>query len=877
MRRSAQRLAETGFGPRGRRSRASGGALFCAAVLLALGAALAAPAAAASAESSATARQGRSLEEALGELRAAGLEIIYTSSVVRPDMRVLVEPTAAEPKDRLEELLAPHRLEALEGPQQTLVVVPRLTPPPSPAGVERRSAIIGTVRSHRDATAISGVRLRLQDTALTATSGPDGSFSIPGVASGSYTLEVRRRGFVVEQLRGVRVEGGRPTRLAVLLDPAPITTETLVVTPSRLSLLREEPQSPLALSREEIFSLPHLGDDPFRALGLLPGVASNDVTARFHVRGGRRDETRIVLDGQELYDTYHLEDYDGALSVVAATTLESVDLSTGGFPVNHGDRMSGVLDMTTRTPTGPRRTSLGLSVFNAHVGTSGSFADERGSWLAHVRRGSIDLASRLLGPESPRYWDAFAKLDYQLTPRQSLRGNLLLADDELEFTEVVGPESKRIETGYGGGYAWVTHRALLGSSLLLETAVSRSNVDRDRRAVEIEEDVRFQILDRRDFEVLGLRQGWQLQLSPRRSLKWGFELREFETVYDYRGTREFDNPLARLRDDREEQTLYQRRLDESHDSAYLAGRSRLGAAVTLELGLRWDKHSLTRESRLSPRLNLAWAVGERSVVRAAWGRFNQSQRPYELGVEDGETEFNPVERSDSRVLGIEHLFRGPLGLALRLELYQREVLNPLPRWENLYEPINFFPEVEPDRVRVAPERAVAEGVELFLRGRRGDRLGWWLNYAWSTTEDEIGGERFPRSFDQTHALNLDLDYRIGEHWTLNLAWRYHTGWPTTPLGLVEETDEEGEAVFVPVAGRRFSSRLPDYHRLDLRASRPWRLRSGTLVLFVDVQNAYDRGNVAGFDFDIDEAAGTLTPQAEEWAGILPSVGISYEW
>ena len=48
------------------------------------------------------------------------------------------------------------------------------------------------------------------------------------------------------------------------------------------------------------------------------------------------------------------------------------------------------------------------------------------------------------------------------------------------------------------------------------------------------------------------------------------------------------------------------------------------------------------------------------------------------------------------------------------------------------------------------------------------------------TEDEIAGERFPRGFDQTHALNLDLDYRLGDHWTLNLAWRYHTGWSTTP-------------------------------------------------------------------------------------------------
>ena len=68
------------------------------------------------------------------------------------------------------------------------------------------------------------------------------------------------------------------------------------------------------------------------------------------------------------------------------------------------------------------------------------------------------------------------------------------------------------------------------------------------------------------------RQGWDMQLSPRHSLKWGFELRDFETIYDYRGSREFDNPLADLRDNQEPDTLFESRLDEGHDSAYLAGR-----------------------------------------------------------------------------------------------------------------------------------------------------------------------------------------------------------------------------------------------------------------------------------------------------------------
>ncbi len=216
-------------------------------------------------------------------------------------------------------------------------------------------------------------------------------------------------------------------------------------------------------------------------------------------------------------------------------------------------------------------------------------------------------------------------------------------------------------------------------------------------------------------------------------------------------------------------------------------------------------------------------------------------------------------------------------MALRIELYQRTVLNPRPRYENLYEPINAFPEVEPDRVRITPDRALAEGVEVFLRGRLGQKLGWWMNYTWSSTEDRIGGSWIPRIFDQTHGLNLTFDYRLGKHWRINLAWRYHTGWPTTPLSLQAREDEEGEVEFVPVLGAINSRRLPDYHRLDLRASRRWQLRSMSVDFFVDAQNLYDRNNPAGFDFEIDEEAGTIAASSEAWVGFLPSAGISIEF
>ena len=72
------------------------------------------------------------------------------------------------------------------------------------------------------------------------------------------------------------------------------------------------------------------------------------------------------------------------------------------------------------------------------------------------------------------------------------------------------------------------------------------------------------------------------------------------------------------------------------------------------------------------------------------------------------------------------------------------------------------------------------------------------------------------------------------------------------------------------------------HRLDLRASRQWQLKKGILSLFIDIQNLYDRENVAGFDVDFGtevQADGSVLviPLQEPWGGLLPSFGIDWDF
>ncbi|MCP4660646.1 MAG: TonB-dependent receptor, partial [bacterium] len=268
------------------------------------------------------------------------------------------------------------------------------------------------------------------------------------------------------------------------------------------------------------------------------------------------------------------------------------------------------------------------------------------------------------------------------------------------------------------------------------------------------------------------------------------------------------------------------------------------------------------------------------ALRVAWGRFYQSQRLYELQVADGETAFHDAARAEHRLIGWEHTFGH--GLVLSIDAYQREVDNPRPRWESLFDTWAPFPEIKPDRALIAPVSSNAEGVEVFLRRRGGKRFNWWAHYTWSSVEDEIDGLWVPRNIDQEHALVLDVNYRRA-HWSFNAAWRYHTGWPTTAIWGEWVRRPNGSWDIEPVLGPYYAENLSDYHRLDVRVSRSWQLDRGTLSLFIDVQNLYDRKNERGTEFEdaefyvLPNGDIVLSADDEEWLGMIPSFGIGWEF
>ncbi len=828
---------------------------------------------------------GLTLAEALQVLAGQGLNLVFTERLVRPDMRVDQEPVAEDAREVLLELLRPHALTAREGAGGVLIVVP--------AELEM-STVEGRVREWRSGRALGKVELRIAGTDVGALSAADGTFRIEGVAAGNHFLQASRPGYMVLQAE-IQVRADRPANVVLELRPTPLAVEEIDVHAQRAGLLGEA-ISTLRLDRQELLGLPRLGEDVIRPVTLLPGTAGNDLSARFHVRGGRTDEVMVRLDGFEILEPYHLQDFNSALGIVSPDVVAETELLTGAFPVQYGDRMSGVLTLSSREPDWRRRTELGLSVLFAEVSSSGTLKQGRGHWLAALRAGSLEpVASLANEEENPSFSDVFGKMARTLKAGGSLRGNILVARDQLDFVEILGevessdegeeeeeeedtPGQVRFRTTYTNSYAWASHQAVLARDIYVDSKVSLSRIERDRLGNELSDTGTFVLSDARRLEAGVAGQDWAAQISNRHELKWGFEARFLEVDFDYLNERELEDPLAMIgHRPPEDRIRFDQRSRGQHYGVYLADRWRPGPELTVEAGLRYDKNTILDDSDMSPRLSLEYQPRPRSRMSLAWGFFHQSQRLYELQIEDGETRYFPSERSEHRVLGFEHTFGDPATRArrpsaFRVEIYEHRISDPRPRFENLYDPVSLAPETEPDRVRVAPESSRARGLEAFLTVG-GRRVDGFLSYSLSNIEDRIVGRDVFRRVDQPHALKLGCTWRASRRWLVNLAMEIHSGWPTTRLDALLVADGD-ETEVLPVLGPLYGDRLPTYRRLDLRVSRRFSLRRSELELLFDVQNLTDADNVRGFDVSFSDEAEVETNR-KLWSGIAPSFGIRW--
>ncbi len=631
------------------------------------------------------------------------------------------------------------------------------------------------------------------------------------------------------------------------------------------------------LTRDDVETLPGLNEDVMRVTQFLPGTASNSLSARSHVRGGRDEELAVYFDGVPLFEPFHYKDVQSLLGMLDPGSISRIDFFSGVFPARYGNRLSGVLDIGPRTASGRDYNELGASALYTHGLSQGRLDSYPLEWLVSARRGNIDAWTEVLEREEtrPQFLDALARFQLDTGSRSSLVGGMLLLDDQLKVNFEQGVEQGDIE--YRDATGWASWR--FRPDELSEIAVIASRTERHTNRVGSVSRAgsAFGTLDdHRAFDTNTLRVEATAKTGERATFNAGVEWYDYAAHYKYASHTDIDPLFAAVF--ASPTTRVSNQLLEVRGDSYAAFGSvliDLSKHLSVDLALRWDAQrfgAAFSDEQVSPRVSVHYQLDSDTALRLSWGRMAQTERPDELQVQDGEARFHTAQRSTQTVLSLERKLRPTM--LLRIEAYEKRIAHPTPMFENLLDPFALFPELEADRVRVQPDASRAHGAEVSVRWQLPDEWSGWASYSWSEATDRVGAFNTPRTWDQRHTVATGLAWQPGV-WQVSGNVNWHSGWRRNVL--IETGAANGAALGIELAPRN-SDTWGSYFSLDLRAGWIRALRKGALHVFAEVDNATNHSNSCCVSYAVQSTSpvASLSSQTSTWLPRLYLLGVTWQ-
>ncbi|MCL1822262.1 MAG: TonB-dependent receptor, partial [Prolixibacteraceae bacterium] len=172
------------------------------------------------------------------------------------------------------------------------------------------------------------------------------------------------------------------------------------------------------------------GNDVEALIKTLPGVSSNnEMSSQYSVRGGNFDENLVYVNDVEIYRPLLIRSgQQEGLSFINGDLVSSIEFSTGGFSARYGDKMSSVLDIKYRRPTGFRGSASG-SLLGGSVHLEDRLFKGKLTHITGVRYKSNTYLLNTLdekGDYDPRFFDIQTYITWQPSEKfdLSFMGNI---------------------------------------------------------------------------------------------------------------------------------------------------------------------------------------------------------------------------------------------------------------------------------------------------------------------------------------------------------------------------------------------------------------------------------------------------------------------
>ena len=753
----------------------------------------------------------------------------------------------------------------------------------------------------------------------------DGFYEIENLKPGLYTIKCSFVGYEPVVYAEVIVNPNKPTILDIKLIESSTSLDEVEITASPFQKSEESPVSKRTINATEIYRNPGGNRDISKVITSLPGVAStvsfrNDII----IRGGAPNENRFYLDGIEIPNINHFATQGssgGPVGMINVNFIREVDLYSGAFPANRGNALSSVLEFK-QIDGNPDRIAKTLTVGSSDFGiTLDGPVNNKTTFVFSARRSYLQLLFSAIGlPFLPTYNDFQFKTKTKIDDKnqitfiglgaiddfvlnKGINDNILSKDsltaqdyDDIENNNyILGYIPVTTQWNYAIGANW-TH---FKDNSFQNYVFSRNHLN--NRSVKYKDNnevpenllqnyVSEEIENKFRFENTIRKNGWKINFGT------GIEHVTFKNhtfqkiIYqNISDTLEFESVLNFVK------TSFFGQIS----------KKALENKLIASFGIRTDQNSYSKEmsnplKQLSPRLSVAYAIGEKSSLNFNIGQYFQLPAYTVMGYRNNENQLvNKV--NEITYINNKHIV---FGLETNPGNFSKVTL------EGFYKKYDNYPFLLGDSISLAnlggdfgvignePVTSTSEGrsygIEFLAQKKLNKSFYGILAYTWVRSEFKDKNDNYvPSAWDNKHIISMTGGIKLKNDWEIGMRFRFSGGSPYTPYNdtissLINVWDVNSFGVFD--YNQLNGERLKSNHGLDIRIDKKWYWKKVTLNIYLDIQNLYNfqaetpRSLIVVTDENGNKISDPNDPSRyqikylENTAGtLLPSIGIQFEF
>lgn len=770
---------------------------------------------------------------------------------------------------------------------------------------QNKFTLSGIITDKNTTETLIGVNVVIPELQSGTMTNEYGFYSIT-LNEGTYQLQISYLGFkTITQT----LELNADKTLNIKLEESAESLGEVIITDNIEKLNIRNPQMSVnSLSINTIKQLPVvLGEvDVIKSITLLPGVTNaGEGASGFNVRGGSADQNLILLDEAIIFNSSHLF---GFFSVFNPDAIKDIKLYKGGIPAKYGGRVSSVLDIYQKEGNNEQfKLTGGIGLVSSRLLAEGPIKKGKGSFLVGGRSSYAHLFLPLFDLDNVAFfYDLNTKLSYRLNDKNSIylsgyfgRDVFSISDSFQNtygnsvlnfrwnhlFSDKLFSNLSAIYSDYFYGlrldfvgFDWESGirnfnlkydlKHYISNNFKLEYGLNsiyyRFNPGEITPISESDGINPFKLTDKFAFENAVYIDA-EHKISDKLSVSYGARFSTFHRLgQDEINIYQNDNPVIF----NEQLQIYERATPIGTETA---SRSSVLASF----------------ANIEPRASLAYQLNESSSIKASYNRLTQylhllsnTSSPTPLDVWAPSGQFIKPQLLDQIALGYFKNIKDDT-YSLEVETFYKTIQNRI----DYIDGADLIANNAIEQVILNGE-ARAYGLEVLLRKNEG-RFKGWLAYTLSKSEQrtpgrtpiETGinnGDWYATPWDKTHDITLTGSYEFNKKWSLNANFLYQTGIPATfPNG-----QYQFNGLTIPIFEARNSSRLTDFHRLDVSLnynpeSNSEKRFKGEWVF--GIYNLYNRRNAATITFRENRMTGTNEATRLSIFGIVPSVTYNFKF